>query len=327
MRAVFMGTPTFALPTLNALAANHELVAVYSRPDAKSGRGNKLRPSPVKALAEELGIPVFTPRNFSDEHDVAELAALEPDVIVVAAYGVLLPKSVLDIPRHGCLNVHASLLPRWRGAAPVQRAILAGDKMLGVSIMRMEEGLDTGDYCCQATMTAGKGGVDEVTELLGRLGATALLTALEDVEAGIDEWTVQDPDLVTYAHKIEKPETLLAPELPYEEAWRRVRASGRTAPARCMVCDKPVTVTAAHIVNPDAPAPRGPRADLEARPREEVAVLEPGEVSLAGKKLQLGCTDGTLVVDRIKPDGKGEMDASAWIVGLHGAPLSWSALA
>ena len=325
MRVVFMGTPTFALPSLNALASNHELVAVYSRPDAKSGRGNKLRPSPVKARAEELGIPVFTPRNFNDENDVAELAALAPDIIVVAAYGVLLPKPVLDIPQHGCINVHASLLPRWRGAAPVQRAILAGDPMLGVSIMRMEEGLDTGDYCCQATLTSGKGTADEVTELLGRLGATALLTALEDIEAGIDEWTVQDPELVTYAHKIEKPEVLLAPDLPYQEAWRRVRASGKTAPARCVVCDKPVTVTAAHIVNPDAPKPRGPRADLEAKTPEQVAVLGPGEVSLDGKKLQLGCADGTLVVDRIKPDGKGEMEASAWIVGLRDAALSWSA--
>ena len=146
MRVVFMGTPEFAVPSLRALAACHDVVAVYSRPDAVSGRGGKTRPSAVTAVATELGLETRCPRPFKDPESLAAFGALEADLLVVAAYGLILPLAVLSATRLGAVNVHASLLPRWRGAAPIQRAIMAGDKITGVSIMRMEEGLDTGPY-------------------------------------------------------------------------------------------------------------------------------------------------------------------------------------
>ncbi len=157
MRVVFMGTPAFAATILDDLAEQHDVAAVYTRPDAVRGRGKRLEPSPVKAAAERRGLRVLTPRTLRDEAAQRELASFAPDVICVAAYGAILPKEVLDIPRFGCLNVHASLLPRWRGAAPIERAILAGDEEAGVCIMRMEEGLDTGAYCvCRTARIDGK---------------------------------------------------------------------------------------------------------------------------------------------------------------------------
>ena len=192
MRIVFMGTPDFAASVLSELASQHEVVAVYTRPDAVRGRGKQLVPSPVKVEACERGIPVFTPKTLRDADEQQALAALEPDVICVAAYGMLLPAEVLSIPEHGCLNVHASLLPRWRGAAPIERAILSGDEEVGVCIMRMEEGLDTGDYCVCRSLEVGDKDVALLTDLLADLGAHALLTALTQLEAGCIRWTRQD---------------------------------------------------------------------------------------------------------------------------------------
>ena len=178
MRIVFMGTPAFAADILEEVAQQQDVVAVYTRPDAISGRGNKLEPSPVKATALKLGLPVYTPPTLRTEAVQQELAAFEPDVIVVAAYGAILPKEVLDIPRLGCFNVHASLLPRWRGAAPIERALLAGDEEVGVCIMAMEEGLDTGDYCISRSIEVRNQSAEALTAELAELGAQALLVAL-----------------------------------------------------------------------------------------------------------------------------------------------------
>ena len=204
LRVVFMGTPSFAVPSLLALAKAHDVVAVYTRPDAVSGRGGRLSPSPVKQASAELGIEVFQPATLKDAAVVEELTRLQPDVIVVAAFGMILPQAILDIPALGCLNVHASVLPRWRGAAPIQRAILAGDPVAGVSIMRMEEGLDTGPYCQVATLKIEALTAGEVTERLADLGACVLLDALEDVGSGTCAWERQDDAQATYAPKIEK---------------------------------------------------------------------------------------------------------------------------
>jgi methionyl-tRNA formyltransferase len=204
LRVIFMGTPDFAATCLRALhAAGHEIVAVYSRAPAPSGRGMKLTPSPVHKLAGDLNLPVLTPKNFKQHEEVATLAAFKPDVIVVVAYGLLLPKAVLDCPPLGCLNVHASLLPRWRGAAPIQRAIMHGDTESGIGIMRMEEGLDTGPVALEARcpiapdMTAG-----ELHDALTQQGAQLIVTALADLEAGRLTYTPQPTDGVLYAHKI-----------------------------------------------------------------------------------------------------------------------------
>ena len=166
MRVVFMGTPRFAAEILDELAEFHEIAAVYTRPDAVRGRGKALAPSPVKEVAERRGFPVRTPRTLRDAEVLSELAAFAPDVICVAAYGAILPKDVLDLPPFGCLNVHGSLLPRWRGAAPIERAILAGDEEIGVCIMAMEEGLDTGDYCVCRSLPAGSRTAAELLSLI-----------------------------------------------------------------------------------------------------------------------------------------------------------------
>ena len=199
-----MGTPRFAAEILDELAEFHEIAAVYTRPDAVRGRGKALVPSPVKEVAERRGLPVRTPRTLRDAAVLSELAAFAPDAICVAAYGAILPKEVLDLPPFGCLNVHGSLLPRWRGAAPIERAILAGDEEIGVCIMAMEEGLDTGDYCVCRSLPAGSRTAAELTEELAALGASALLTALAQAEGGNLRWVAQDEALVTYAEKIAK---------------------------------------------------------------------------------------------------------------------------
>ena len=204
LKVIFMGTPDFAATCLNALhAAGHDIVAVYSRAPAPSGRGMKLTPSPVHKRADELQLRVLTPKNFKQPDDVAMLAGFKADVIVVVAYGLLLPKAVLDCPPLGCLNVHASLLPRWRGAAPIQRAIMHGDKESGIGIMRMEEGLDTGPVALEARcaitpdMTAGA-----LHDVLAEQGAKLIVKALDALEQGTLTFTSQAQDGILYAHKI-----------------------------------------------------------------------------------------------------------------------------
>ena len=208
LKLAYMGTPDFAVPSLAALVeAGHEVAAVYSQPPRRAGRGQKERPSPVHAWAEEHGLPVRTPRTLRDEGAQAEFAALGLDAAIVAAYGLILPLPVLEAPRLGCINVHASLLPRWRGAAPIQRAILAGDTETGISIMMMEEGLDTGPVLRMESlpigpeMTAG-----ELHDALAALGGCMIAPVLADFEAGHIVPEPQDDAGTTYAKKIEKPE-------------------------------------------------------------------------------------------------------------------------
>ena len=303
MRVVFMGTPLFAASILEDVAQQHEVVAVYTRPDAVRGRGKKLVASPVKEVAVRLGLPVLTPRSLRDAAVQEELAALAPDVVCVAAYGAILPPEVLSIPRYGCLNVHASLLPRWRGAAPVERAVLAGDSEVGVCIMRMEEGLDTGPYCVCRTLAVEDRSTDELTDKLAALGASALLTALVHVERGAAEWTSQDESLVTYANKIEKGELDLSPDDAATLLVRKVRASGAAHPARCVLDGRGATVQAARAVKGDAVAEGATDG------------LAPGAARFASKRLFLGCADGAIEVLSLKPDGKNTMDARAFAAG------------
>jgi methionyl-tRNA formyltransferase len=224
LRVVFMGTPDFAVPTLEAIAGNHEVVAVYTRAPAVSGRGLKTRPSPVHAAAERLGIPVETPARLRDEGAAPKLAGFRPDVAVVVAYGLILPRAVLDVSRLGCLNLHASLLPRWRGAAPIQRAVMAGDPETGVAVMRMEEGLDTGPVGMAERlpigpdMTAG-----ELHDALARRGAPLMVRALDAFEAGTLAFTPQAEEGVTYAAKITNEEARIAWAKPARTVHDHVR--------------------------------------------------------------------------------------------------------
>lgn len=218
-----MGTPDFAVPVLDALAgAGHEIAAVYTQPPRRAGRGKKTLPSPVQARAEALGLPVRTPVSLKGDDEQAAFAGLNADVAVVAAYGLILPKAVLAAPAHGCLNVHASLLPRWRGAAPIQRAILAGDTETGVCIMQMEAGLDTGPVRLrEATPIAGKT-AGELTAELSAMGARLTVTVLADLAA--HPAVPQPEDGVTYAAKIDKAETRLDFAQPADAVQRQVRA-------------------------------------------------------------------------------------------------------
>ncbi len=223
MRLAFMGTPAFAVPALDALvAAGHDVAAVYTQPPRPAARGKALQRSAVHLRAEALGLPVRTPVNFKDEADRAAFAALDLDVAVVAAYGLILPVAILDAPRRGCLNIHASLLPRWRGAAPIQRAILAGDATTGVTIMGMERGLDTGPMLlAAATPVAGKT-AGELTTELAAIGARLIVDALARLD---DLVPVAQPDEgVTYAAKIDKAEARLDLTLPAAAVERAIRA-------------------------------------------------------------------------------------------------------
>ena len=223
MRIAFMGTPDFAVPTLDALiAAGHEIAAVYSQPPRPAGRGKAPRPSPVQLRAEAAGIDVRTPASLRDEQMQADFAALGLDVAIVAAYGLILPQPVLDAPSRGCLNVHASLLPRWRGAAPVQRAILAGDRMTGVTIMRMEAGLDTGPMLGVQGTEIGRKNAGELTAELAGMGGALMVQVLSRL-TGIGPRPQREAG-ATYAPKIEKGEARLDFASSAIEVKRRIRA-------------------------------------------------------------------------------------------------------
>ena len=301
MRIVFMGTPDFAVPSLRMLAERHEVALVVTRPDAVRGRGKKLLPSAVKAAALELGLPVHEASR-ADEQMVTAVMAVQPDVVCVAAYGALLPDSILSCAPHGCVNVHASLLPKGRGAAPIQRALLDGDEFVGVSIMRLVQAMDAGPYCRQASFAVGEQNCPEVMARLAELGARELVSALDEMAAGHADWVEQDEAKATYVAKVEKREMLLDPADSALVNRRRVQASLDAAPARLSV------------------AGRGLRA-LDARVVEDQ--VEPGFVRVERRRVMLGCSDGALELLRVKPDGKREMDVAAWSAGLRGDAIVW----
>ena len=222
MRIVFMGTPDFAVPSLEAVANAFEVCRVVTRPDAVRGRGKRLEPSPVKAKALELGLSV-TETNRMTPEVIDQIRALGADLCVVAAYGCILPDALLELFPLGCINVHASLLPRWRGAAPIQRAVLAGDELVGASIMEVVHELDAGAYCAQVSTAAAGKTSGELLDEVGRLGAAALVDAINDIAAGTATWTQQDETLVTYAHKIDKAEARIDWTRPAVEVDRLIR--------------------------------------------------------------------------------------------------------
>jgi len=221
MRIVFMGSPDFAVPSLNALVeAGHEVAAAYAQPPRPAGRGKAARKTAVHARAEELGIEVRTPRTLRDPEEQGKFRALDADLAVVAAYGLILPKPILEAPKGGCINVHASLLPRWRGAAPIQRAILAGDEVSGVTIMRMDEGLDTGPMLLKRELDIRGKSAGQVTEEIANLGAAALAEWLTHPTPA----EPQPSERATYASKIDKAEARIDWSRGAEDVERQVRA-------------------------------------------------------------------------------------------------------
>lgn len=232
----------------------------------------------------------------------------EADIFCVAAYGCILPDEVLHMAPLGIVNVHASLLPRWRGAAPIQRAILAGDERAGISIMRIGHGVDTGAYCAQASCSVAGKTADELTAELAQLGADLLCDTLPALADETAVWIEQDESLVTHAQKISKAEMRLDPQEGTLVNLRRVLASSDTAPARCVAAGKPVRIMRAEGTDGAAP------------------VCAAGELMCQGKRVYIGCSDGVLEVTSVKPDGKRQMDASAWAAGVHGDGLTWGKL-
>jgi methionyl-tRNA formyltransferase len=226
LRIAYAGTPDFAVPALEALLADgHQIVAVYTQPDRPAGRGQAVTAGPVKRRALELGLPVEQPATLRTPEATGQFCRLDLDLMVVAAYGLILPPAVLEAPRLGCWNIHASLLPRWRGAAPIQRAILAGDTGTGITIMRMDAGLDTGPMLLARPVPIGaREHAGALHDRLAALGAAALVTAIREWLAGRIEEVLQPPDGVTYAHKIRKEEALIDWTVPAAVVDRQVRA-------------------------------------------------------------------------------------------------------
>ncbi len=296
MRIAFMGTPPFAVPTLAALhAAGHRIVAVYSQPPRPAQRGKKLQKSPVHVWAEEHGLPVRTPKSLKGEEAQAEFAALDLDVAVVAAYGLILPQAILDAPREGCLNVHGSILPRWRGAAPVQRAILAGDTATGVTIMQMDAGLDTGAMrLIETTPVAGKT-AGMLTHELAEMGALMMVKALSDLHAFMPE--PQPEEGVTYAAKIDKSEARLDFLTSAVQVERQVRAFNPMPGAFFELDGERYKILAAGVVHPS----------------DTVAGATPG-VTL-DDSLTIACNPGAVRATRVQRAGKPAMDAGELLRG------------
>jgi len=305
LRIAFAGTPEFALPALDALAASgHALVGVLTQPDRPAGRGRTLRASPVKLRALELGIPVAQPQRLSSEAEQAALRGWQPELLVVVAYGLLLPQAVLELPRLGCLNIHASLLPRWRGAAPVQRAILAGDRVTGVTIMRLDAGLDTGPILAQRSVDIAA--TDTSAGLLQRLapiGAGLLLEVVTALTAGTAVGRAQPDAGVTHAAKLGKGEARID--------WSA--SADRIARLVCACNPWPVAETTMHgeqlrIWEAAALPATAPVGVDSANPEPEP---EPGTVlGMADKRLLVACGAGLLAVERLQCAGKRVVSAA-----------------
>ena len=299
MRIVFAGTPDFAVPCLRAAAQRGEVVAVYTQPDRPAGRGRELTPSPVKREALLRGIPVLQPENFRSAASKAALRALKPDLMVVVAYGLIVPQSVLDIPTHGCWNVHASLLPRWRGAAPIQRAIEAGDRESGVCLMQMEKGLDTGPVLLSQALPIGDsetGG--QLHDRLAELGAQVLADGLGLLRAGIRPVARPQPaEGVTYAHKLDKAEAKLDWTRPAVELANRVRAFNPWPMAEAVVAGERLRLHGAVAL-------------------DEAHVAAPGTLLRAGREgLDVACGAGVLRIRVLQRDGGKAITAADYLNG------------
>jgi len=291
MRIIFMGSPDFAVPTLDALVdAGHEVVAAYTQPPRPAGRGKSERPTPVEERAGELGIEVRSPKSLKGEAEQEAFAELEADVAVVAAYGLILPQPILDAPMLGCLNVHGSLLPRWRGAAPVQRAIMAGDEATGVTIMQMEAGLDTGPMLLKRALEIEDRNAAQLTEELAKLGAAMMVEVLADLPEF--EPIEQPDDGVTYAAKISKEEARIDWSRPAAELVRQIQGLAPFPGAWFEANGERIKLLAAEITTSHG---------------------APGEV--IDDRLTIGCGNGALRPTQVQRAGKGVMSAEELLRG------------
>lgn len=297
MKIIFAGTPEFAASALDALLKGHQVVAVLTQPDRPSGRGMQLTASPVKQLAMEHGLPVLQPLTLKTEEAQQALAAIDADVMVVAAYGLILPKSVLQRPRFGCLNIHASLLPRWRGAAPIQRAILAGDTETGITIMQMDEGLDTGDTLlkkqCAITVDETAGSLHAK---LAKLGAQAIVEALHKLELGDLHAEPQEAQLATYAAKLVKSEAQLDWSQSATQLDRAVRGYFPFPIAYAFLRGTPIKILRARLV--------------EGRKDTAGTIIE-----VTKSHILVACGNGVLALETLQKPGGKALPAAQFVQG------------
>ena len=293
LRIIFAGTPDFAARHLDALlSSEHQIVGVFTQPDRPAGRGKKLMPSPVKVLAEEKGLPVYQPASLRPQDNQQLVADLNADIMVVVAYGLILPKAVLEIPRLGCINVHGSLLPRWRGAAPIQRSLWAGDSETGVTIMQMDVGLDTGDmlYKLSCPITAEDTSAT-LYDKLAQLGPQGLIETLQQLAEGRAQPQVQDETLATYAEKLSKEEARIDWSLSACELERCIRAFNPWPMSYLMIDEQPVKVWKASALDIQSDA-------------------APGTIIDATKLgIQVATGEGVLNLESLQPAGKKAMSA------------------
>ena len=303
LRIVFAGTPEFALPSLNALALSaHRLLAVYTQPDRPAGRGRKLTASPVKNWAEKQQLPVYQPLNFKTPEAIDELAALQPDVLVVIAYGLILPQAVLDIPRLGCVNVHASLLPRWRGASPIQHAILHGDEQTGVTIMQMDSGMDTGAMLMQAECSIASDETGKTLhDKLASLAPPPLLDTLNALAEGNISPTPQAHSKATYAPKISKQDAFINWQQPAVAIARQIRAFNPWPVAYTKAPDTLVRIIAAETSHQSCPQ----------KPGTILTITKEGIGVVTG--------DGLLVIKTLQFPGTKVLAITDWLNAKHQA--------
>ena len=297
LKIVFAGTPDFAAQHLDALIkSHHDVIAVYSQPDRPAGRGKKLKASEVKQLALTHDIPVYQPENFKSDDAKQQLADLNADIMVVVAYGLLLPKAVLETPKLGCINVHGSILPRWRGAAPIQRAIWAGDAETGVTIMQMDEGLDTGDMISIATCPIEAADTSaSLYSKLAELGPTALIGTLATIADGTATPEKQNDELANYAKKLSKEEANIDWHMPAQQIERNIRAFNPWPICFTQMQGNTVKIYAAELVENAG---------------------NPGEILAADKTgITVATTEGALKITQLQPQGKKPMSAQDFLNG------------
>ena len=296
MKIIFAGTPEFAVPTLQMLLdSKHEICAVYTQPDRPSGRGRKLHQSPVKELALNAGLPVFQPLTMKTDEDLQQITSFNADLMVVVAYGVILTQAVLDVPRLGCINVHGSLLPRWRGAAPIQRALMAGDEKTGVTIMQIVRKLDAGDMLHKEECIIGpKDTASDLHDKLAELGAIGLFKVLAQIEAGTVHAEKQDEALVTYAEKLEKSESVIDWTQPAVQIDRKVRGLNSWPVAQTLYQGDVLRIWQAEAIATDAD-------------------LEPGVVSCLNKHMDVATGKGLLRLHEVQLPGGKRMPVKAFL--------------
>lgn len=293
MRIVFAGTPDFAAHHLDALfTSGHQVVGVFTQPDKPAGRGNKLASSPVKVLAASHNIPVYQPKSLRSAESQQLIAELDADIMVVVAYGLILPQAVLDMPKLGCINVHGSLLPRWRGAAPIQRALWAGDTHTGITIMQMDIGLDTGDMLHKIECVIEPEDTSaNLYNKLAKLGPVGMLTTLEQLASGTAHAEVQDEALVTYAEKLSKEEARIDWSLPASQLERCIRAFNPWPMSYFLINEQPVKVWHATVL------------------AQQSRALPGTLISATKNGIQVATSDGILNILQLQPAGKKNMSA------------------